>query len=144
MMQPLPAPAADFIAGHHVLSLTTLDEDGLWSASCFYAFDAANASLIVLSSSSTRHGGAMAAGSRISGTISGQPEKIRDIRGIQYLATVGKLDGTERRDALSLYVARHPIARLKPLTEVWRLTLQTIKFTDNATLFGAKEHWSRE
>ncbi|OSN08494.1 pyridoxamine 5'-phosphate oxidase family protein [Lonsdalea iberica] len=143
-MQPLPAPAADFIASHHVLSLTTLDEDGLWSASCFYAFDAANAGLILLSSSSTRHGGAMAAGSRISGTISGQPEKIRDIRGIQYLATVSKLDGAERREALSLYVARHPIARLNPLTEVWRLTLQTIKFTDNATLFGAKEHWSRE
>ncbi|MFP1721915.1 pyridoxamine 5'-phosphate oxidase family protein [Lonsdalea quercina] len=143
-MQPLPAPAADFIASHHVLSLTTLDEDGLWSASCFYAFDADNASLIVLSSSSTRHGGAMATGSRISGTISGQPEKIRDIRGIQYLATVSKLDGAERRDALSLYVARHPIARLKPLTEVWRLKLHTIKFTDNATLFGAKEHWTRE
>ena len=142
-MPPLPATIRDFIISHHVLSLATCGDDGPWAASCFYAFDEPGAALLILSSSETRHGRHMLDRPQVAGTISGQPEALRDIRGLQFTAHATLLDRTERNEALRLYCARHPLARLHA-SPVWRLALDQLKFTDNRRLFGHKTRWSRD
>lgn len=141
-MQPLPAPIRDFIIGHHVLSLATCGDDGPWAASCFYAFDEPGAALLILSSSDTRHGRHMLDRPQVAGTISGQPEALRDIRGLQFTAHATPLDQIERSVALQLYCERHPLARLHA-SQIWRLALDQLKFTDNRRLFGHKTRWAR-
>jgi uncharacterized protein YhbP (UPF0306 family) len=142
-MPPLNKAIIEFINSNHVVSLATLDADGLWSASCFYAFDPEQVRLLILTSTDTRHGAAMLADPHISGTISGQPKNIRDIRGIQFSACALRLESMARHQALRLYTQRHPLAKLKS-TDVWSLELQQIKFTDNFSLFGHKTHWVRQ
>jgi uncharacterized protein YhbP (UPF0306 family) len=142
-MPSLPESIIEFISSHHVLSLATVDSEGLWSANCFYAVDAEQARLVILSSTNTRHGAAMLANPHISGTISGQPKNIRDIRGIQFSATALRLESMARHQALRLYTQRHPLAKLKS-TDTWSLELQQVKFTDNFSIFGHKTHWNRQ
>ncbi|GLU30199.1 hypothetical protein WKR88_22195 [Trinickia caryophylli] len=141
-MSRLPAPIAEFIVAHHVLGLAVVDRGMPWAASCFYAFDEPAASLIVMTSVQTRHGMAMRDSPAVAGTIGAQPERIRDIRGVQFGAWAECLTGAERRAASSLYLARHPIARLRT-TDLWRLRLEDVKFTDNRLVFAQKSHWQR-
>lgn len=142
-MMPLPDSMAEFMADHHVVSVATLDDEGVWCASCFYAFDPHAARLIILSGAETRHGAAMLARSAVSGTISGQPRHLRDIRGVQFSARAERLESVARHEALRLYTLRHPLAKLKT-TDVWALSLDRVKFTDNHRLFGHKTHWTRQ
>lgn len=142
-MKPLPETVSEFIAHNHVVSLATQDADGLWSACCFYAFVPEAAELVILTGTETRHGAAMLASPQISGTISGQPTNLRDIRGVQFVARAVRLESFARHDALRRYTGRHPLARLKT-TQVWSLRLMCVKFTDNYSLFGFKTHWQRD
>jgi len=132
-MPTLPPSFSSFLLDHHVVSLATVSAGEAWAASCFYAFEPSSISLIVLSSEKTRHGAAMLEHSTIAGTIAGQPTKIVDIRGMQFVA----------RAEVFEYCKRHPIARLKRNT-IWRVRLLELKLTDNAKLFGRKIFWQRE
>lgn len=132
---------ARFLAENHVLSLAVVTDDEPWAASCFYAVDE-DLSLIVMSSLETRHGAAMRDHARIAGTIAGQPSHVLAIRGIQFSATAVLLEGEARDAARSLYCQRHPVARLMR-SEVWRLVLDTIKYTDNSRGPANKLHWTR-
>lgn len=141
-MNPIPAHVQRFILANHVVGLATLLDGEPWAASCFYAFDQANPSLIILSDEATKHGAAMLAHPRVAGTIAGQPSLIPQIKGVQLIATVHCLADGSDAEAYALYCQRHPIARLKR-SRVWRLQLQELKFTDNSFLIGQKTHWSR-
>jgi len=142
-MPALPSAIKSFLLEHHVVSLATISAGEPWAASCFYAFDPASLSLIVLSSEKTRHGAAMLEHRTIAGTIAGQPNKIVDIRGMQFVAEAEVLEGEAGNAAYALYCKRHPIARLKRNT-IWRVALRELKLTDNAKLFGHKVLWQRD
>lgn len=142
-MPPIPDPIADFLLQHHVLSLATQDEDGLWAASCFYAADLAQGSLLLLSSLDTRHGAAMARHPHVAGTISGQPETLTDIVGVQFTALATPLGDADAKAALAIYCRRHPLARLGR-HQIWRLSLERLKHTSNRWVFGQKTHWQRQ
>lgn len=139
---PLPSAIADFLREQHVVGLATLVEGEPWAASCFYAFDETDVSLVLMSSVRTRHGIAMLEHPRVAGTVAGQPSAIAQIRGIQFLADAHLLAGEAADAARALYCRRHPIARLMD-SGIWRLTLAEIKYTDNAKLFGSKTRWRR-
>lgn len=138
----VPAAILDHLRDHHVLGLCVVDAEGPWAASCFYAVDPEAMVLVVLTSTTTRHGRRMAETPEVAGTIAGQPDRIIDIRGIQFRATARVLDGEARQAALDLYRARHPVARLMR-SDVWALTLREVKYTDNKLVFGRKISWSR-
>ena len=138
----VPRPIVDLFDSHHVVALAVTDEAGPWAASCFYAFDAAAMTLIVLTSTRTRHGRAMLATPRVSGSIAGQPKAITDIRGVQFEATAERLAGGRRAAALCHFARRHPQAAVVP-TDVWALRLDGVKYTDNRIVFARKLHWSR-
>jgi uncharacterized protein YhbP (UPF0306 family) len=139
----LPEPVAAFLGRHHVVGLAVADADGPWAASCFYVFDGADGSLVVLTDSDTRHGRAMAAGGPVAGTVAGQPERIVDIEGVQFTAHAERPAGEARAAALALYRHRHPAARLVEVT-VWRLRLAAVKHTSNRLGFGRKTQWRRD
>ncbi|GAB2896011.1 YhbP family protein [Microvirgula curvata] len=141
-MPPLPATIRDFILGHHVLSLATCDANGPWAASCFYAFDQADVALLILSSGETRHGRHMRDRPQVAGTISGQPQAVHEICGLQFTARAILLEQDLRDRALQCYIGRHPQAGLHT-APVWRLALEQLKFTDNRQQFGHKTRWSR-
>ncbi len=138
----VPGPIVDLLASHHVVSLAVADESGPWAASCFYAFDAGAMTLIVLTSTKTRHGRAMQAAARVSGSIAGQPKAIADICGVQFEATAERLAGGHRAAALYRFARRHPQAAIVP-TDIWALRLDSVKYTDNRIVFARKLHWAR-
>lgn len=138
----IPDVIAAHIESHHVLGLCVCDEEGLWAASCFYVFDAHQGDLVILTDAETRHGKQMIRDPLVAGLIAGQPVEIHEIRGLQFTARAALLPEAEREDALELYACRHPVSRTAE-AEVWRLQLQTLKFTDNRVSFGHKTYWSR-
>jgi uncharacterized protein YhbP (UPF0306 family) len=141
-MNPLPDKIRKFILENHVVSLATIDEGGVWAASCFYSFEATQNLLFILSSTLTRHGQAMLRKDHVAGTISGQPTSLHEIRGVQFSATALLLEGEKRDAALRHYLQRHPVARFKP-SEIWEIRLTDVKFTDNSLSFGQKTPWTR-
>jgi uncharacterized protein len=142
-MQAFPARISDFMSTHHVLSLAVVDGDTPWSASCFYAFEPNTASVLVMTSVKTRHGHAMQSRPIVSATVSEQPERLRDIRGVQFSAFASRLSGAELEAAMDRYLIRHPVARLRP-TDLWRLSIEHIKLTDNSLVFARKTIWQRD
>ncbi|MGB8601132.1 MAG: pyridoxamine 5'-phosphate oxidase family protein [Rhizomicrobium sp.] len=142
-MSQIPEKISTFIASNHVLSLCIADENGPWAASCFYVYDPTEVGFIILTSPQTRHGKRMLEAPEIAGTIAGQPDRIRDIRGLQYTARARTLDGEARKLALWAYSARHPAAKFVR-AEVWLLELRTLKYTDNSLIFGQKTYWQRD
>ena len=139
---PLPAALVAYLEANHVVSLATAAGGAPWAASCFYAFEARSAALVILTSEKTRHGLAMCENPLVAGTVASQPTSIRDIRGLQFLAEARRPDGAEKQASYVLYCRRHPVALLRPET-VWRLVLLEAKLTDNANGFGSKTLWSR-
>ena len=142
-MQPIPDNIAAFLTQNHVVSIAAAADGAIWSACCFYVFDAERAALVVLTSLETRHGSLMAANPNVAGTIAGQPGSIAKISGIQFAARAALLEEeTERRRAQSLFYHAHPAARALK-SDVWLLRLDTVKFTDNKLVFAQKTLWQR-
>jgi len=142
-LDALPDGIEAFLRDNHVVSVATCARGQIWAASCFYAFEPATVSLILLSSQDTRHGQAMLASPQIAGTIAGQPESVLQIKGIQFSGHAHLLEGEEATQAYRLYCHRHPIARLKR-SDVWQLILDEVKHTDNAKIFASKTFWRRQ
>lgn len=143
-MQPVPQNMAQFFSENHVVSIATSSPQGLWSACCFYVFDAENAQLIVFTARTTQHGANMAAQPNVAGTIAGQPHSIAKISGIQFTAQAVLLnDDAAASRAKALFYKAHPAARAMN-SDVWALRLATVKFTDNKLVFAKKTLWQRD
>ncbi|WP_165090826.1 pyridoxamine 5'-phosphate oxidase family protein [Neisseria yangbaofengii] len=144
-MNAFPHNIVEFFQRNHVVSIATQSNTGkLWSTCCFYVFDEPNAQLIVLTSQTTQHGSNMAVQHHIAGTISGQPDSITKISGIQFQARAKCLtDEAERKAAAALFYQTHPAACAMK-SDVWALQLDKVKFTDNKLVFAQKTHWTRE
>lgn len=143
-MQPIPNNMVQFFSNNHVVSIATASAQGLWSACCFYVFDAERAQLIVLTSRKTQHGENMVAQPNVAGTIAGQPHSIAKISGIQFTAQALLLsDEAEADRAKALFYKAHPSARAMK-SDVWALRLETVKFTDNKLVFAKKTLWQRD
>lgn len=142
MTATLPPQIEDFIGQYHVVSLACADNANLWAANCFYAFDKAQAALILLTSSSTLHGNMMQKNPSVAGTISGQPSDIRDIEGIQFRGTAFQLSGEAYDNARRHYLQRHLIAKAFH-SEIWLIRLDYIKHTQNQQTFAEKTEWHR-
>jgi len=135
---------AQFFSENHVVSIATSSPQGLWSACCFYVFDAENAQLIVFTARTTQHGANMAAQPNVAGTIAGQPHSIAKISGIQFTPHGGwRTAAPAGSRAKALFYKVHPAARAMN-SDVWALRLATVKFTDNKLVFAKKTLWQRD
>lgn len=132
-----------FLRANHVVSIATVSNGIPWAASCYYAYDEKTKSLIVLTSDQTRHGAQMLENPHIAGTVSGQPQAILEVKGAQFSGLAVLLHGAESDAAREIYCARHPAARMMK-SQIWRVHLEMIKYTDNACFPDHKLLWHKD
>lgn len=144
----LPQPVADYLAGHHVMTLATQGQSGPWAAAVFYASD--GCSLIFLSSPVSRHCLNLAQDARCAATIQEDYNDWTRIKGIQLEGRVSQLGGEEEKRAQQLYGQKFPIvgplanvppAIVKALAKVrwFRLVPERFYFIDNGQGFGHRD-----
>ena len=144
----LPQAVADYLAGHHVMTLATQGAEGPWAAAVFYAGD--GCSLIFLSSPTSRHCLNLAQDARCAATIQEDYRDWARIKGIQLEGRVSELQGDEAVRAQQLYGEKFPIvgqpenvppAIAAALAKVrwFRLVPERFHFIDNSKGFGHRD-----
>ncbi len=139
-MNGVPDRIIKFIKKHHLLTLATVDKDGTWCCSCFYAYLPEENIFIITSDNSTKHINNLSYSDKVSGTIALETKIIGLIRGIQFAGEIKKLEGSELKTAEKAYLKRFPVARLME-TNLWSISPNFIKMTDNRLGFGKKLIW---
>ena len=133
-------PIVRFIKRHHVLTLATVNSEGMpYVANCFYAYDAKRNKLIFTSDETTRHGAEMASNSRVAVSIVLETRIVGKVQGIQICGRALRGDS----EAKKAYIQRFPYAAVAPLT-LWEVTPTMLKLTDNKLGFGKKLIWQSE
>ncbi|QKF91574.1 hypothetical protein [Campylobacter sp. CCUG 57310] len=127
-----------FISKMHLLSLAVISEAKPYAASCFYAFDRENFSLIVAGDDKTTHIKALEISSEVAGTIALDTKIVGNIKGVQFKGVMSNASEDERK----IYFKRFPYA-LAMNPQIYAINLNWIKFTNNALSFGKKIEWSR-
>jgi len=124
-----------------LLSIATVSEKGPWCASCFYARDEENNTLVITTDPATRHGAEFRANPQVAGTIALETKRIGRIRGAQFTGTISEPTGDDLSRARTVYLKRFPYAALTDI-HLWVICLSHIKLTDNRLGFGKKIIWS--
>ena len=133
-------PIVRFIKRHHVLTLATVNSEGMpYVANCFYAYDAERNKLIFTSDETTRHGAEMASNSRVAVSIVLETRIVGKVQGIQICGRAMRGDS----EAKKAYIKRFPYAAVAPLT-LWMVEPEMMKLTDNTLGFGKKLIWQSE
>ena len=125
-----------------MLSIATVSDQGPWCASCFYAWDEENNTLVVTTDPGTRHGAEFRANPLVAGTIALETKRVGRIRGVQFSGTVSEPEGEALKRARRIYLRRFPYAVVADL-HLWIIAPDHIKLTDNRLGFGYKEVWDR-
>lgn len=126
-----------FIREHHILSLATSCDTMPQVATLFYAFDEEDVSFIVASDEKTEHIQNVLKNRNVAGSVALETDEIGKIQGIQFR---GKM---KKADEKKLYFKRFPYAKVMNPT-LWKIKLDTIKYTDNRLGFGKKLYWSKK
>jgi uncharacterized protein YhbP (UPF0306 family) len=125
---------------HHLLSIATVSDGKPWCASCFYAWDEENNTLVITTDPVTRHGSQFRTNNNVAGTIALETKRIGRIRGIQFAGIISEPEGADLEKARSRYLRRFPYAALIEI-HLWTIALNHIKLTDNRLGFGKKIIW---
>ena len=131
-----------YLKKQHVLAVCCRNDEALWCASCFYAFDETDMAFWIMTEADTRHGAMMAQQPQVAGTVSGQTTTVMLIKGIQYQGVARLLGGEQEQRARAAYCQRFPVARAVS-APLWEIRLDEIKMTDNTLGFGRKHRWQR-
>jgi uncharacterized protein YhbP (UPF0306 family) len=136
--------ALEYLAAHHVMTLATQGDDGVWAAAVFYAHDGFD--LYFLSAHSTRHARHFLVQPRVAAAIHEDYDDWRVIRGIQLEGDVIPLDGAERDAAITRYRARFPfvatageLAAALARVSWFRLRPARLYFVDNSLGIGHRD-----
>lgn len=132
----IPEAIVGFIGKHHVLTLATSGDGGLWCANCFYAYDKSRGCFIFTTSSDTQHGANMLLNSEVAASIVLETKVVGRIQGLQIAGRVVKGGDLAR----SSYIKRFPYAIATEL-HLWELHPTKLKLTDNTLGFGKKLIW---
>jgi uncharacterized protein YhbP (UPF0306 family) len=127
---------------HHLLSIATVSDNRPWCASCFYAWDEENNTLVITTDPATRHGTEFRNNNTVAGTIALETKRVGRIRGAQFTGIITEPEGETLSRARRIYLKRFPYALLTDL-HLWVITPDLIKLTDNRLGFGHKEVWKR-
>ena len=129
-----------FIKKHHVLTLATVNGEGMpYVANCFYAFDAKRNLFVFTSDLATRHGAEMAANSSVALSIVLETRIVGRVQGLQVTGRALRGDDEARK----CYIKRFPYAAAADL-ELWMVEPTMMKLTDNTLGFGKKLLWQSE
>lgn len=126
-----------FIKKHHVLTLATVNGEGMpYVANCFYAFDTKRNLFVFTSDLATRHGAEMAANSSVALSIVLETRIVGRVQGLQVTGRALRGDDEARK----CYIKRFPYAAAADL-ELWMVEPTMMKLTDNTLGFGKKLVW---
>ena len=129
-----------FIKKHHVLTLATVNSEGMpYVANCFYAFDAKRNLFVFTSDLATRHGAEMAANSSVALSVVLETRIVGRVQGLQVTGRALRGDDEARK----CYIKRFPYAAAADL-ELWMVEPTMMKLTDNTLGFGKKLVWQSE
>lgn len=129
-----------FIKKHHVLTLATVNGEGMpYVANCFYAFDAKRNLFVFTSDLATRHGAEMVANSSVALSIVLETRIVGRVQGLQVTGRALRGDDEARK----CYIKRFPYAAAADL-ELWMVEPTMMKLTDNTLGFGKKLVWQSE
>ena len=129
-----------FIKKHHVLTLATVNGEGMpYVANCFYAFDTKRNLFVFTSDLATRHGAEMAANSSVALSIVLETRIVGRVQGLQVTGRALRGDDEARK----CYIKRFPYAAAADL-ELWMVAPTMMKLTDNTLGFGKKLLWQSE
>lgn len=144
MAPDVRAQALEYLSTHHVMTLATCGDDGVWAAAVFYANEGFD--LYFLSARTTRHARHLLQRRRAAATIHENYDDWRVIRGIQLEGDVALLDGAEREAAIARYKERFPfvasageLAAALARISWFRLRPVRLYFIDNSRGFGHRE-----
>ncbi|MFI3292209.1 MAG: pyridoxamine 5'-phosphate oxidase family protein [Rikenellaceae bacterium] len=127
-----------FIDKHHVMTLATQSDQGVYCANAFYAFDSESGSLIFSSGVDTRHGSEMTANRQVAASIVLETKIVGKIQGAQIIGNIEESSSADK----TLYISKFPYAAVVDL-QLWRLRIDHLKLTDNTLGFGKKLIWNR-
>jgi uncharacterized protein YhbP (UPF0306 family) len=132
----------EFIKEHHVAALSAVEDGEIWSWHVFYAYLEEENKFVVTSDPETRHTGMLkrSRAAYVSGAIALETETIGLIRGLQFTAEAQLCSESFINRYRLRYLKRFPYAVVK-MGELWVLTPDVMKFTDNRLGFGKKLNW---
>lgn len=128
----------DFIASEHLLSLSVCDDEGVYSASCFYAFDIKNLALIIKSDRDSKHIVFGLKNPSVAIAIASHTKTLSHIKGIQAKALFLCANANQRE----IYYKNYPFAKVIQ-GECYALEIVWAKYTDNALLLKDKMIYQR-
>ncbi len=133
----------DFIKEHHVLSLSTSDNNVPYTANCFFVYLIDDNKFIFTSDPNTKHGKQMLNNPNIALNIFLETKAVGKIQGLQITGKAKALSGQEEKTAKIKYLKQYPFAVLKMET-MWEISPDFMKLTDNRLGFGKKIIWNEE
>ncbi len=131
---------AGFIKEHHLLTLATSFENNPQCSNLFYASLEDENSFIVASDEKTEHIQNVLRNPQVAASIALETTVIGKIQGFQIK---GLISSVEDERAKKIYFKAFPYARVMKPT-LWRITVQTMKLTDNRLGFGKKLIWDAD
>jgi hypothetical protein len=140
---------ATFLSGHNVLTLAYADvthQNGVGACALWFAVDEA-CTCYFLSTATTRHGAALAAGGSVSFTVQKDEQDWRAIQGVQGRGWCNLVAEEEQPRAWAIYTARFPfVAQQFPSltaaltkTRLWQIKPTWLRLIDNTKGFAHKD-----
>lgn len=132
-MEAIDERIVKFLRKHHVMTLATTGDRGVWCCNLFYVYW--NGCFVFSSKSDSRHA-LEGADQKVGASIVLESKVIGNLQGAQI---VGRMERGDE-DAKTVYLKRFPYAALN-LEDIWVVRIKGIKFTDNRLGFGKKLYW---
>lgn len=128
-----------FIKRHHVMTLTTVEDNIPWSSNIFYVFDKDNCRLIFTSNPQTRHIVEALKNPVVACSIVLESRVIGRLQGAQISGVLhdAELDEVKKAQCKSLFLKKFPYVALH-LDHLWYVDIESAKYTDNTLGFGTK------
>lgn len=126
----------EFINNNRLLSLAMQDNDGVYIANAFYAFDILNKALIIASSPNSKHVRLATKAPNIAINIA-KDNKVPLLKGLQIKAIFEKANEKQKK----IYFAKFAFARLMN-AEFYALRIYFAKFTNN--ILGQKIYFENK
>lgn len=144
----LRARVINYLREHHVMTLASHGDDGVWAAAVFYANDGFE--IYFLSSPGSRHCQNLARNPRASAAVHEDYADWKEIKGIQMEGIASVLAGKEAEHARRLYGAKFPVVGnpeqapaliVEALAKVrwYKLIPERLYFIDNSAGFGHRD-----
>ncbi|WP_104722063.1 hypothetical protein [Helicobacter mesocricetorum] len=135
----MDAKIKDFVSNHHLLALSVLDnQQEIYTASCYYAFNEERLSLIFKSSQDCKHIQLAKSHPKVGVIIAEDSKNLRLIKGLQIKA----LFRDAQKSEVTLYYKNFPYALLAG-GGVFGLDILWAKYTDNTLLLEDKLTYTR-